>query len=315
MDKYLVTGGAGFIGSNLVEKVVSQGDEVVVVDDLSMGKLKNIVKYLGNNVKFYRKSITDFSFMQDLLQRENFDYIVLLGAVASVADSVARPLETHKINMEANLNVLEIIRRKKLSIKKLLFASSAAVYGNVSELPKKENSSIDPLSPYAIDKFASERYTINYGKLYGLPTVATRFFNVYGPKQNPTSPYSGVLSIIHNCLQNDKKFTVFGDGTQTRDFIFVDDVVKAILLLLQNKNALFEVYNLATGHQTTLNADIEAFERAVGKKLEVQYLPARPGDIKDSYADISKLASLGFKPEYSIKRGLLKYINEEESKK
>lgn len=315
MDKYLVTGGAGFIGSNLVEKVVSQGDEVVVVDDLSMGKLKNIVKYLGNNVKFYRKSITDFSFMQDLLQRENFDYIVLLGAVASVADSVARPLETHKINMEANLNVLEIIRRKKLSIKKLLFASSAAVYGNVSELPKKENSSIDPLSPYAIDKFASERYTLNYGKLYGLPTVATRFFNVYGPKQNPTSPYSGVLSIIHNCLQNDKKFTVFGDGTQTRDFIFVDDVVKAILLLLQNKNALFEVYNVATGHQTTLNADIEAFERAVGKKLEVQYLPARPGDIKDSYADISKLASLGFKPEYSIKRGLLKYINEEESKK
>src|SRR5699024_5145809 len=140
--------------------------------------------------------------------------------------------------LEANLNVFETIRKEKIPVKKILFASSAAIYGNNPELPKKETSPVDPLTPYAIDKFASERYAINYGKLYGLPTVATRFFNVYGPKQNPESPYSGVLSIIHNCLLNNSKFTVFGDGEQTRDFTYVKDVVKALKLLLSTKEAL-----------------------------------------------------------------------------
>lgn len=311
MDKYLVTGGAGFIGSNLVETLVLNHNEVVVVDDLSMGKIANIKKFIGRGVTFYEKSITDFLFMQKLLKKEKFDYIVLLGAVASVADSINRPKETHEVNLEANVNIFETIRVEKLSIKKILFASSAAIYGNNPDLPKKESSLVDPLTPYAIDKFASERYAINYGKLYGLPTVATRFFNVYGPKQNPESPYSGVLSIIHNCLLNDSKFTVFGDGEQTRDFTYVKDVVKALLLMLNEKTALHDVYNVATGKRTTLNEDIRAFEKAMGKKLEIEYFPARTGDIKDSYADITKLSSLGFTPEYSIEAGLNEYVKSE----
>lgn len=308
MDRYLVTGGAGFIGSNLVEALVSEENEVVVVDDLSMGKYDNIADFVGNGVTFYQKSITDMLFMQNLLKDEKFDYIILLGAVASVADSIARPQETHEINLEANLNVFETIRKEKIPVKKILFASSAAIYGNNPELPKKETSPVDPLTPYAIDKFASERYAINYGKLYGLPTVATRFFNVYGPKQNPESPYSGVLSIIHNCLLNNSKFTVFGDGEQTRDFTYVKDVVKALKLLLSTKEALHDVYNVATGNRTTLNDDIHAFEQAMDQKLEIEYLPARAGDIKESYADITKLKSLGYVPEYSIEKGLREYV-------
>lgn len=311
MAKYLVTGGAGFIGSNLVKQLVYQEQQVVVVDDLSMGRLQNISEYLNSGVVFYEKSITDFKFMQDLLKKENFDYIVLLGAVASVADSVDRPFATHKINLEANLNVLETIRKYKLPLKKLLFASSAAVYGNDPQLPKRETSPIDPLTPYAIDKFASESYTINYGKLYQIPTVATRFFNVYGPNQNPASPYSGVLSIIHDCLKNDTPFTVFGDGQQTRDFTYVKDVVTAVLLLLHDDEVIHDVYNVATGNKTTLEDDIHAFEKAMGKKLQVKYRPARAGDIKDSYADISKLKTLDFAPEYSIEQGLLSYVKEE----
>lgn len=308
MSKYLVTGGAGFIGSNLVEKLIQEHNKVIVVDDLSMGRYENIAQFVDKGLTFYHKSITDFVFMQGLLREEKFDYIVLLGAVASVADSIARPKETHEVNMEANLNILNTLKEFKLPLKRLLFASSAAIYGNDPQLPKKESSPIDPLTPYAIDKFASERYAINFGKLYGLPTVATRFFNVYGPKQNPDSPYSGVLSIIHNCLLNDSKFVIFGDGQQTRDFTYVNDVVKAIELLLHDERALYEVYNVATGNRTTLNDDILAFEEAMGKKLQVEYQAARQGDIKDSYADISKISSLGFKPEFSIYQGLKKYV-------
>lgn len=308
MVKYLITGGAGFIGSNLVDELMKSENQVVVVDDLSMGKYDNISSHIDNGVIFHQKTITDFNFMTDLLKKEKFDYIVLLGAVASVADSIERPIETHQINLEANLNVLETIRKFNLPIKKLLFASSAAVYGNNPELPKKEDSPISPLTPYAIDKFASERYAINYGKLYNIPTVATRFFNVYGPKQNPNSPYSGVLSLIHNSLLNDTEFTVFGDGEQTRDFTYVKDVVKAMLLLLADKNALLDVYNVATGHRTTLNEDIKAFEQAMNKKLRVRYAEARPGDIKHSYADISKLSALQFRPNYTIEQGISEYV-------
>ena len=308
MAKYLVTGGAGFIGSNLVEKLIQEHNKVIVVDDLSMGRYENIAQFVDQGLTFYHKSITDSVFMQGLLRAEKFDYIVLLGAVASVADSIARPKETHEVNMEANLNILNTLKKFKLPLKRLLFASSAAIYGNDPQLPKKESSPIDPLTPYAIDKFASERYAINFGKLYGLPTVATRFFNVYGPKQNPDSPYSGVLSIIHNCLLNDSKFVVFGDGQQTRDFTYVNDVVKAIELLLHDERALYEVYNVATGNRTTLNDDILAFEEAMGKKLQIEYQAARQGDIKDSYADISKISSLGFKPEFSIYQGLKEYV-------
>ncbi|MFC6169400.1 NAD-dependent epimerase/dehydratase family protein [Loigolactobacillus jiayinensis] len=305
MSKVLVTGGAGFIGSNLVDQLLHDGDEIIVVDDLSMGLASNLSN--SPSVTFYEHSITDHAFMQGLLLKEHFDYIYLLAAIASVADSVARPYETHQINQEANVFILETIRQYKLPIKKLLFTSSAAVYGNNPELPKREDSTIDPLTPYAIDKFATERFVIDYGKLYNIPTVAVRFFNVYGPRQNPKSPYSGVLSLITQCFKNNQGFSLFGDGEQTRDFIFIQDVLSALHLIMTNNQAVHDVYNVATGKQSSLRTIIADYQKVVGRALNVEYLPARSGDIVHSYADTTKLKASGFSPKYTLFSGLSSY--------
>nr|WP_054756792.1 NAD-dependent epimerase/dehydratase family protein [Liquorilactobacillus satsumensis] len=309
MDKYLITGGAGFIGSNLAARVVAAGSYVQIVDDLSMGKRENIDYLDKERLTFHKESITNYEFMRELLMREKFDYIVLLGAVAGVAASVENPYKTHQVNQEANINLFETIRKNNLKPKKILFASSAAVYGNNPELPKKESSPIEPLTPYAIDKFASERYALTYGRLYGLPTVATRFFNVYGPKQNPASLYSGVLSIILNCLKENNQFKLYGDGSQTRDFTYVEDVVDAILLLLHNDSLVNDVYNVATGNSVSLNEVIGIFEKRLHQQLKVEKFPERQGDIKFSEADISKITAASFKAKYAISAGLEKYIN------
>ncbi|MBL1069570.1 GDP-mannose 4,6-dehydratase [Ligilactobacillus salivarius] len=314
MSKYLITGGAGFIGSNLVEKIVSQGDDVVVVDNLSMGKLENIIHFSKKHVSFYKEDITNFNFMEKLLVSENFDYIVLLGAVASVANSVQDPQETHLINQEANLNIYEIIRKNNLKIKKLLFASSAAVYGDEPTLPKSEESVIRPLTPYAIDKFASEKYALVYGKLYNIPTVATRFFNVYGPKQNPESQYSGVLSIIKDRLVSDKVFTMYGDGNQTRDFTYIDDVIEAMLILLRDPDIKWDVYNVATGKSTSLNEIIKIFEKVANKNLKIKYESKRQGDIENSQADVNKIREkVGFNTKISLEEGLRKYYSKKQN--
>lgn len=305
LSKVLVTGGAGFIGSNLVDQLVQDGDEVIVVDDLSMGLASNIPT--SPKVTFYEHSITDHGFMKDLLLKEHFDYIYLLAAIASVADSVARPYETHQINQEANVFILETIRQNKLPVKKVLFTSSAAVYGNNPELPKHEDSTIDPLTPYAIDKFATERFVIDYGKLYNISTVAVRFFNVYGPRQNPKSPYSGVLSLITQCFKNNQVFSLFGDGEQTRDFIFIQDVLLALHLIMTNNRAVHDVYNVATGKQSSLRTIITDYQKVVGQPLQVKTITARAGDIKHSYADIAKLSQLGFTPQYTLLNGLTDY--------
>ncbi|MCJ2385364.1 NAD-dependent epimerase/dehydratase family protein [Lactiplantibacillus plantarum] len=305
-SKILITGGAGFIGSNLVDALI-EDNEIVVVDDLSMGKIGNLPQ--SQNLHFFEHSIVDTEFMSHLLTEWNFDYVFLLAAVASVADTIVRPVETHQINQNANLSILDTIRVNKLPLKKLLFASSAAVYGNNPELPKKEISPIDPQSPYAIDKFATERFVINYGKLYGIPTVATRFFNVYGPKQNPGSPYSGVLSLISNSIKNGRNFKVFGDGEQTRDFVYIDDVIQALNILMVNETAKNDVYNVATSQITSLNDVIKAFKNISGEPLSVNYTNSRLGDIKNSYADISKIKKLGFTPKFSIIEGLKNYWN------
>lgn len=305
MTTALVTGGAGFIGSNLVDELIKTMDKVIVVDDLSMGLIENLPN--SDKIDFHEKSITNYEFMKQLLLTEKPDYIFLLAAVASVADSVARPLQTHEINQNANLFILDTIRTNHLPVKKLLFASSAAIYGNEPTLPKKETSQVRPLTPYAVDKFATERFVIDYSQLYGLNTVCVRFFNVYGPKQNPKSPYSGVLSIISEAISNNKTFTLFGDGSQTRDFVFVGDVIQALRILMHTPTALHDVYNVATGKTTSLNDVIKAYENITNKKLNVVYKDAREGDIKDSAADISKLSALGYQPNYDIESGLSVY--------
>ncbi|OAU48625.1 epimerase [Lacticaseibacillus rhamnosus] len=307
MSKYLVTGGAGFIGANLTELLLTDStNKVVIVDDLSMGLKQNIPT--SDRVTFYEHSITDHDFMSKLLLKEHFDYIVLLAAVASVADSVERPYATHQVNQEANLNVLETLRVNNVVFKKLYFASSAAVYGDSPELPKQETMAVKPLTQYAVDKFATEREVLNYGRLYNMPVVCTRFFNVYGPKQNPQSPYSGVLSIMMDSLKHDKPFTFFGDGEQTRDFIYVGDVVRAVKGLVEDPDIRDDVFNVANGQQTTLNQVAAELEEITGKKLNSTHKDPRAGDIRDSYADVSKINQFDFIQHTSLSEGLAKYV-------
>lgn len=303
MSKVLITGGAGFIGSNLAKALIKDGNEVVVVDDLSMGQLENIE---GLDLEFLEHDVTDNEFMHHILRRYKFDYIFFLAAVASVADSVERPLETHAVNQEAVLDTLEFIHHNDLPLKRFVFTSSAAVYGNLPDMPKSENSRVQPLTPYAVDKYASERFTIDYEALYGLPTVAVRFFNVFGPNQNPESPYSGVLSIITDKLMNDETFTLYGDGSQTRDFVYVANAVKA-LRLIATQTPKATVYNVAQGGETSLLDMIHIYEKVTGKKLKIEQKPARNGDIHKSVADISKIKSIGFEPDWPLERGLKAY--------
>lgn len=302
MEKILITGGAGFIGSNLAHALVDN-NEITIVDDLSMGKKENIADI---DVKFYEHDVCDHEFMHRLLSENKFDYIYYLAAVSSVADSVVRPLETHRVNQESVLDTLEYLRVNHLPLKRFLFTSSAAVYGNLPDFPKKESSHVQPLTPYAVDKYASERFTIDYGNLYGLPTVAVRFFNVYGPRQNPDSPYSGVLSIITKCMKNNQPFTLYGDGSQTRDFVYVGDVVDA-LIKISTETKESTVYNIADGGETPLIDVIHTYEDISGVKLNISYKENRSGDISKSMADISKLRKIGFKPSWSLHDGLKKY--------
>ena len=302
MAKILITGGAGFIGSNLAHALVDN-NEITIVDDLSMGKKENIADI---DVKFYEHDVCDHEFMHQLLSENKFDYIYYLAAVSSVADSVVRPLETHRVNQESVLDTLEYLRVNKLPIKRFLFTSSAAIYGNLPDFPKSEDSHVQPLTPYAVDKYASERFTIDYGNLYGLPTVAVRFFNVYGPRQNPDSPYSGVLSIITKCMKNNQPFTLYGDGSQTRDFVYVGDVVDA-LIKISTETKESTVYNIADGGETPLIDVIHPYEDISGVKLHISYKENRSGDISKSKADISKLRKIGFEPSWSLHEGLKKY--------
>lgn len=313
MNKYLITGGAGFIGSTLANHL-STDNAVVVIDDLSMGKEENLVR--NDNLSFIKGSVTDEKLMDKVLSCTTFDYIFHLAAVASVADSVERPVETHQVNFESVLMLLELIRKYQKDLKRLVFSSSAAVYGDEPTLPKQEESVIRPLTPYAVDKFAAEQYVLDYYHLYGIPTSAVRFFNVYGPNQNPESPYSGVISILvdrYKKLQSglEVKFTLFGDGSQSRDFVFVKDVIQALLLVASKKEALGKQFNVGTGNALDLNELINVIDETLNIKLPISYGALRDGDIKDSVADISRLKSLGFKPNFSIHEGIKKYLESE----
>lgn len=311
--KYLITGGAGFIGSSLAKELIKNGHEVTVVDDLSMGKKENLDI---ERIHFVEGDIRNKELMEKLFNETQFDYVFLLAAIASVADSIQRPIETHEVNLDANLNILELIKEKQKNIRRVVFASSAAVYGDDPSLPKKENSQIKPLSPYAVDKFASEQFVLLYNDLYNVPGSAVRFFNVYGMNQNPQSPYSGVLSIITDRYKQkvageNAIFNVFGDGKQERDFVFIDDVVQALILVSESKNSRGNVYNVGTGKATSLNKIISIYDDYFQSNLKINYLPTREGDIRYSFADISHLQGLGYIPKYTIEEGISTYLKYE----
>lgn len=311
--KYLITGGAGFIGSTLVNRLSTEENEIYIVDDLSMGDLTNLNKDVDSKLHFFEGSVTDEVLMRNLFRDNQFDYIFHLAAVASVADSVARPVETHKVNFESVLLILELCRETQKKLKRVVFSSSAAVYGDEPTIPKTEESIIRPLTPYAVDKFAGERYVLNYNTLYGIPTSAVRFFNVYGPNQNPDSPYSGVLSILTSRFEKvmngeDISFTIFGDGEQTRDFVYVDDVVDALLIVSSSNESLGNVYNVGTGKATSLNEIVSLYKKILKADISVNYSSQREGDIQKSVASIDKLREIGYKPQYNIQAGVAKYL-------
>jgi nucleoside-diphosphate-sugar epimerase len=300
--RYLVTGGAGFIGSNTVDDLVRRGHGVVVVDDLSAGKEENLGDS-RNKITFIKGSITDLETVQKATQQA--DYVIHLAARTSVPRSVKDPLETNRINIEGTLNVLLAARDNK--VKRVVIAASSSAYGETPTLPKKETMQPVPISPYGVTKYVAELYAFVFGRCYGLETVSLRYFNIFGPRQDPDSPYSGVLSRFATAFLDGQQPVVFGDGEQTRDFTYVENAVQANLLACEAPDVAGQVFNVGTGARISLNRTLELLRKISGKHLEAKYDPPREGDIRDSQADILRAKqSLGYEPSVEFEEGLQK---------
>ena len=298
--RYLVTGGAGFIGSNTVDELVRRGHGVVVLDDLSAGKEENLAE-VRNKITFLKGSITEIETLQKACHQA--DFVIHLAARTSVPRSVKDPIETNRINVDGTLNVLVAARDNK--VKRVVFAASSSAYGETPTLPKVESMQPQPISPYGVSKYVGELYAQTFGRCYGLETVCVRYFNIFGPRQDPDSPYSGVLSRFATAFLDGTQPTVFGDGSQTRDFTFVDNAVQANLLACEAEGAVGKVFNVGTGHSISLNQVLELFGRISGKPLKANYEPPRDGDIRDSLADISRAREiLGYEPTVFFEEGL-----------
>ena len=301
MGKTLITGGCGFIGSHIAEALVADGVGVRVFDNFSSGKLENL-KGFGKDIEVVRGDVCDPEALKAAMQ--GVEHVFHEAALVSVAVSVEQPLENDSINIRGTLNVLQAARAA--GVKRVVFATSAAVYGNNPDLPKRENMLPEPESPYALGKLTGEHYLKLYSSLYGVETVALRYFNVFGPRQDGKSMYSGVISRFTDDIRNGRTPTIFGDGQQTRDFVFVKDVVQANLLAMRTASVgKGEVFNVATGRAVSLLQLLETLKTITGSKLVPQFRDARAGDIKHSLADISKIrAALGYEPKFGLEYGL-----------
>jgi UDP-glucose 4-epimerase len=298
MDRKLViTGGAGFIGSNLAEALAGES-EIVLIDDLSSGKQENL---LGIDAKLVKGSVLDLDLLKSAFQ--DVDCVFHEAAIASVQRSIQDPIWTGRVGTEGTLNVL--VAARDCGVRKVVFASSAAVYGDSPQLPKREQMCPDPKSPYAVSKLAGEHHCMVFQELYGLETMVLRYFNVFGPRQDPSSEYSGVISRFISALARGKQPVIFGDGEQTRDFVYVKDVVRANILASRSGRGIF---NIAGGRRTSL----KELAFLIGKILERDVQPVhkdpRPGDIRDSLADISRAMDIGYKPKTSLEDGLAETI-------
>jgi nucleoside-diphosphate-sugar epimerase len=298
--RYLVTGGAGFIGSNMVDELVRRGHDVVVLDDLSAGKEENLSR-VRPKIDFRVGSITDLAEVQSACK--GADYVIHLAARTSVPRSVKDPLETNRINIEGTLNVLVAARDAK--VRRFVYAASSSAYGETPTLPKIETMHPEPISPYGVSKYVGELYAQVFGRVYGLENASIRYFNVFGPRQDPTSQYSGVLARFMLALLQDEQPIVYGDGEQSRDFTYIDNVVDQTLRACEADGASGLVFNGGTGAHITLNQVLKTIEKITGKKVTARYDPPRNGDIRDSQADISLARKvLGYEPRVLFEEGL-----------
>jgi nucleoside-diphosphate-sugar epimerase len=298
--RYLVTGGAGFIGSNTVEELVRRGHSVVVLDDLSSGKEENLAE-IRNKITFMKGSITDLEVVRKAVHEA--EYVLHLAARTSVPRSVKDPLDTNRINVDGTLNVLIAARDAK--VKRFVFAASSSAYGETSTLPKVETMRPEPISPYGVTKYVGELYAQTFGRCFGLENVCLRYFNIFGPRQDPGSPYSGVLARFATAFLEETSPVVYGDGEQSRDFTYVENAVQASLLACEAPNVSGKVFNIGLGGRFTLNQTLQLLRQFSGKNLEAKYEPPREGDIRDSQADITQARELlGYDPQIPYEEGL-----------
>ncbi|MBC7119309.1 MAG: SDR family oxidoreductase [Methanobacteriaceae archaeon] len=297
----IVTGGLGFIGSHLTDRLLKDGNMVTVIDDCSTGSINNLIMKDHENLKIIKGNITKLD-LEKIFKGK--DYIFHQAALASVEESIKNPIKCHEINATGTLKILQAA--KKCNITKVLNASTSAVYGDNPNRPLNENETPKPLSPYAASKVSAESYCNVYTQCYGLETVSLRYFNVFGPRQNPRLEYAAVIPRFISAILSGKKPVIYGDGNQTRDFIYVEDVVEANILLAESK--FTGPVNIATGKSVTINKLLEVIEDILEVDIKPIYQDPRPGDIRDSRADVSLLKSLGFKKVTKLKSGLEKTI-------
>jgi nucleoside-diphosphate-sugar epimerase len=298
--RYLVTGGAGFIGSNIVDELVRRGHKVAVFDDLSSGKEANLAA-VRDKIEFHAGSITDLAATQRVCQGAN--YVIHLAARTSVPRSVQDPIETNRVNIDGTLNVLVAARDAR--VRRVVYAASSSAYGETPTLPKTETMPAVPISPYGITKYVGELYAQVFGRVYGLENACVRYFNVFGPRQDPTSQYSGVLSRFILAVLRGEPVVVYGDGEQSRDFTYIDNVVDETLRACESPDASGIVFNGGTGARITLNEVVKLLEKITGQKIPTRYEAPRPGDIRDSQADITLARKmLGYEPRVLFEEGL-----------
>jgi UDP-glucose 4-epimerase len=304
MMRVLVTGGAGFIGSHIAEAYVGRGSRVVVLDNFSTGKRENLAGFAGD-IELIEGDVRDATLLARAAQ--GCDVVFHQAAIVSVPYSVSHPEESNSVNIQGTLNVLQAAR--SAGVRRVVFASSAAVYGDEPTLPKHEAMLPSPISPYGVEKLTGEHYLAVWSRVFGVETVALRYFNVFGPRQDPSSPYSGVISIFVDRILGGKPITFLGDGSQSRDFVSISNVVEANVLAAAAPGASGRVFNVACGARTTLVELAAVLESAVGRTVPREFALARPGDIKDSVADITRARTeLGYAPSVGLSQGLVALV-------